>query len=45
MHPMPAHERRVIHMVLREDKRVQTESVGKGRDRAITIIPEKTSGR
>jgi len=40
---MPAHERRIIHMVLRDDERVSTESVGRGRDRAVTIIPEGTS--
>ncbi len=39
MKPMPAHERRVIHMILRKDKRVKTESSGKGLERAITIIP------
>jgi len=38
---MPAHERRVIHMILRKDKRVKTESVGKGHDRAITVMPDK----
>jgi spoIIIJ-associated protein len=41
MKPMPAHERRVIHMVLRKDKRVKTESTGRGHDRAITIMPNK----
>lgn len=41
MKPMPAHERRVIHMILRKDKRVKTESTGKGFDRAITIMPNK----
>jgi spoIIIJ-associated protein len=41
MKPMPAHERRLIHMLLRKDKRVKTESTGRGRDRAITIIPSK----
>ncbi len=41
MKPMPAHERRVIHMILRKDKRVKTESSGKGHERAITIIPNK----
>lgn len=41
MKPMPAHERRVIHMILRKDKRVKTESVGKGHERAITIMPAK----
>jgi len=39
MKPMPAHERRVIHMILRKDRRVKTESTGKGRGRAITIRP------
>lgn len=39
MKPMPANERRVIHMILRKDKRVKTESSGKGSDRAIMIIP------
>ena len=41
MKPMPAHERRLIHMLLRKDKRVKTESTGRGRERAITIIPSK----
>ena len=40
---MPAHERRIIHMILREDDRVVTRSVGSGRDRAITIIPNAIS--
>jgi spoIIIJ-associated protein len=43
LRPMPAHERRIVHIVLRKDDRVTTESVGKGRDRAVTIIP-KNSG-
>ncbi|MBN2394203.1 MAG: Jag N-terminal domain-containing protein [Anaerolineae bacterium] len=41
MKPMPAHERRLIHMLLRKDKRVKTESTGRGHERAITIIPSK----
>ncbi len=41
MKPMPAHERRVIHMILRKDKRVKTESTGRGQQRAITIMPNK----
>lgn len=36
---MPASERRLIHMTLQTDPRVQTESVGTGHDRAVTIIP------
>ena len=42
---MPAHERRVIHMLLREDDRVQTRSVGTGRERAVTIIPTAASDK
>lgn len=41
---MPAHERRIVHMTLRNDGRVTTESVGKGRDRAVTIIPTDRAG-
>lgn len=40
---MPAHERRIIHIVLRDDSRVETRSVGAGRDRAVTIIPTSPS--
>jgi spoIIIJ-associated protein len=36
---MPPHERRIVHMALRGDDRVSTASVGKGRDRAVTIVP------
>lgn len=42
---MPAHERRIIHILLKQDGRVSTESSGKGRDRAITIIPVDGAGR
>lgn len=41
MRAMPAHERRLIHILLRQDKRVKTESSGRGRDRAITIVPDE----
>ncbi|MCU0519781.1 MAG: Jag N-terminal domain-containing protein [Anaerolineae bacterium] len=40
---MPPHERRIVHIILRDDDRVSTESVGKGRDRAVTIVPRMTS--
>ncbi len=39
LRPMPAYERRIIHMTLRKDNRVRTESSGSGAHRAITIIP------
>jgi len=42
---MPAHERRIVHLLLKEDDRVSTESTGKGRDRAITIVPNKSPRR
>ena len=37
---MPANERRVIHMALRDHPAVRTESVGEGVDRKVTIIPK-----
>jgi spoIIIJ-associated protein len=40
---MPPHERRIVHIILREDDRVTTESVGKGRERAVTIVPRTRS--
>ena len=39
LEPMPAHERRVIHLTLREDPQVTTESVGEGDRRRVSIIP------
>ncbi len=39
MPPMPAQERRLIHMFLRDDPRVKTSSDGKGAGRAVTVIP------
>lgn len=43
MRAMPAHERRLVHILLRKDDRVKTESSGRGRDRAITIVPVEQS--
>ena len=37
---MPPHERRIIHMALRKDNQVQTESVGEGKNRKVQIIPK-----
>lgn len=39
LRPMPASERRIVHMTLRENDRVETKSSGSGRRRAVTIIP------
>lgn len=42
LEPMPPHERRIIHMALREREDVETSSVGEGAYRKVTIIPQKT---
>jgi spoIIIJ-associated protein len=39
LEPMPANERRIVHIALAEDRQVATESSGEGEDRAITILP------
>lgn len=37
LEPMPANERRIIHLALAEDRLVQTSSVGEGDDRKVSI--------
>jgi spoIIIJ-associated protein len=37
---MPAHERRIIHMALRESPDVRTESTGEGTRRRVRIYPQ-----
>jgi spoIIIJ-associated protein len=39
LEPMPANERRIIHIALREHPAVYTESTGEGDRRKITILP------
>ena len=41
LEPMPANERRIIHIALSEDRQVMTESEGEGDERAITILLRK----
>jgi spoIIIJ-associated protein len=41
LEPMPAHERRLIHLALRDHPQVHTESVGEGGRRKVTIVPNK----
>ncbi len=41
LEPMPAYERRIIHLALRDHPDVTTESIGEGRRRRVTIIPRK----
>jgi len=42
LEPMPANERRIIHIELRDNPTVTTESVGEGEQRKVTIIPRET---
>jgi spoIIIJ-associated protein len=39
LEPMPAHERRIVHMALRDHEFVTTESTGEGRRRKVVILP------
>ncbi|MQC19375.1 MAG: KH domain-containing protein, partial [Chloroflexi bacterium] len=39
LEPMPAYERRIIHLALREESGVKTESVGTGEHRQVEILP------
>jgi spoIIIJ-associated protein len=42
LEPMPPHERRIIHMTLRDDRYVTTESTGEGNRRKVRIIPKRS---
>jgi spoIIIJ-associated protein len=39
LEPMPPHERRIVHMALRDHDSVTTESTGEGRRRKVVILP------
>jgi len=41
LEPMPANERRIIHLTLRDHAEVFTESVGEGARRKVQILPRK----
>ena len=41
LEPMPANERRIVHMELRENPDVKTESTGEDPYRKVTIVPIK----
>lgn len=43
LEPMPPHERRIIHLALRERDDVSTRSVGEGSARKVTIVPKNES--
>lgn len=40
LEPMPAHERRIIHLALRDHEKVTTESVGEDDRRKVVIFPK-----
>lgn len=39
LRPMAPHERRLVHIALREDDRVETHSEGEGRARRVVVVP------
>jgi len=41
--PFSAHDRRLIHIALKEDPSLRTESLGEGKLKKITIIPTKNN--
>ncbi len=41
MEPMPAYERRIIHLALAENPYVTTQSVGLGEARKVVIVPKE----
>lgn len=41
LEPMPANERRIIHLELRDHPKVKTESIGEEPNRKVTIIPKE----
>jgi spoIIIJ-associated protein len=40
MEPMPANERRIVHLALRDYEGVTTESIGEGEERKVTILKQ-----
>ena len=44
LEPMPAHERRIIHITLEGQEGVRTESEGQGEHKRVVIIPERRGG-
>jgi spoIIIJ-associated protein len=40
LEPMPPHERRIIHMTLRDYGDVITQSTGEGKRRKVRILPK-----
>lgn len=45
LEPMPANERRIIHLELRDHPDVVTESIGEEPNRKVTIVPKRHTRR
>ena len=45
LEPMPAYERRIVHLALQEHTGVYTESIGTGHQRRVTVIPRPANRR
>jgi spoIIIJ-associated protein len=45
MEPMPPHERRIVHLALRDRPDVSTRSIGEGTARKVTIVPGETEAQ
>jgi spoIIIJ-associated protein len=43
MEPMPAYERRIVHLTLADNPDVVTESIGQGEARRVVILPKEYS--
>jgi spoIIIJ-associated protein len=41
LEPMPPHERRYVHLALRDHPQVTTQSIGEGDRRKVTIVPRR----
>jgi spoIIIJ-associated protein len=41
LEPMPANERRIIHIELKDNPKVETLSIGEGNRRKVTVIPQQ----
>jgi spoIIIJ-associated protein len=41
LEPMPPYERRIVHLALRDNPQVSTQSIGEGDHRKVTIIPSR----
>ena len=40
LHPMTPYERRIVHLILKDDARVETKSEGEGANRHVVIFPK-----